>query len=81
MAARDPALVIGTFVALRLAWGFCCVWRERSRRKTTLAIMDRLLAWERERRQEYHPVTTGRAGPVAGTDGRLRPPDAGGYRA
>jgi hypothetical protein len=52
MAARDPALVIGTFVALRLAWGFCCVWRERSRRKTTLAIMDRLLAWERERRQE-----------------------------
>ena len=52
MAARDPIHVIGALVALRLAWGFCCVRLQRSRRKTTLAVMDKLLAWERERRQE-----------------------------
>jgi hypothetical protein len=49
MAGRDPVLVIGAFAALRLAWGFCWCWFERSRRKTMLAVLDKLLAWERER--------------------------------
>jgi hypothetical protein len=48
---ESPVLVIGGLVALRLAWGFCCVWLERSRRKTILAIMDELLTWERERKK------------------------------
>lgn len=48
---ESPVLVIGALVALRLTWGFCRVWLERSRRKTTLAIMDKLLAWERERKK------------------------------
>lgn len=47
----SPVLVIGALAVLRLAWGFCCVWLERSRRKTTLAIMDKLLAWECERKK------------------------------
>jgi hypothetical protein len=44
---ESPVLIIGGLVALRLAWGFCCVWLERSRRKTTLAVMNALIAWER----------------------------------
>jgi hypothetical protein len=48
---ESPVLVIGGLVALRLAWGFCCVWLERSRRKTTLAVMNTLIAWERERKK------------------------------
>jgi hypothetical protein len=48
---ESPVLIIGGLVALRLAWGFCCVWLERSRRKTTLAVMNTLIAWERERKK------------------------------
>jgi hypothetical protein len=54
----SPVLVIGGLVALRLAWGFCCVWLERSRRKTLLAIKqeDRktLLALEWARKKWLH---------------------------
>ena len=46
-----PDLVIAGLV-LRLAWAFGCAWLERCRRKTLLAIMDKLLTWERKRRQE-----------------------------
>jgi hypothetical protein len=54
-SAESPVLIIGAFVALRIAWGLCCAWLERSRRKTTLAVLDKLLAWERERRKEEEP--------------------------
>ena len=49
---ESPILLIAGLVALRLAWGLCCVWLERSQRKTTLAVLDKLLAWEHERRQK-----------------------------
>jgi hypothetical protein len=54
-----PLLYVGALVALRLAWGFCCVWLERSRRKTLVALKqeDRntLLALERVRRKLRRP--------------------------
>jgi hypothetical protein len=54
-ASESPLLVVMGLVSLRLAWGFTCVWLERSRRKTLLAIRqdDRktLLALERERKK------------------------------
>lgn len=52
MAAKDPIHVIGALVALQLAWGFRRVWLERSQRKTTLAVLDKLLASERKRRRQ-----------------------------
>jgi hypothetical protein len=55
----SPLLYVGALVALRLAWGFCCVWLERSRRKTLVALKqeDRntLLALERVRRKLRRP--------------------------
>jgi hypothetical protein len=55
MAPKDPLHVIGAFAALRLAWGLCCVWLERSQRKTLIARMQEerktLLALERERKK------------------------------
>jgi hypothetical protein len=55
MAARDPVVFVAAPVALRVAWGFCCVWFERSRRKTLVALKqeDRktLLALERQRKK------------------------------
>jgi hypothetical protein len=51
---ESPLLVIGAFVALRMSRGFCCVWLERSRRKTLIAMKQEerkiLLALKRERR-------------------------------
>jgi hypothetical protein len=52
MAGRDPTRIIAAFAVLQLAWGFRRVWLERSQRKTTLAVLDKLLAWDRKRRQE-----------------------------
>lgn len=55
LASESPVLLIAGLVGLRLAWGLWCVWLERSRRKTLIAIKqeDRktLLALERERKK------------------------------
>jgi hypothetical protein len=52
----EPVIGGGISAGLMLVATFCWCWRHRCTRKTTLAKMDRLLAWERERRQEYHLV-------------------------
>jgi hypothetical protein len=52
---ESPVLLIGVLVAWALrtvAQGFREVWLERSRRKSMLAVMDRLRAWDRERGEE-----------------------------
>jgi len=55
IASESPVLLIAGLVGLRLTWGLCCVWLERSRRKTLIAIKqeDRktLLALECERKE------------------------------